>query len=194
MATRTVDTQGVSYVEWSAVIAGTVLACAVSLVLIQFGNGIGLSVTHFQHDDHVTSGKVFIVGLWLLWTQLMASMSGGYLAGRMRGTWGAKTHESEVRDGTHGLLVWATSTLVAVAAASLLASIAALATQNGASNVDVQADILRRSGVVLGFSMAAVSVISAVAAWAMGVLGGEHRDEGVDASHYISFRNNRKKK
>ena len=195
MATRTSEnTQGVSYVEWSAVIAGSVLACAVSLVLFQFGNALGLSVVRFQHDDNITAGKIFAVGLWLLWVQLMASMAGGYLAGRMRGTWGTNNHESEIRDGAHGLMVWATSTLAAMAAASLVATITAFASQQGVdNNVQVPADLLRKSGVIFGFALAAISIVSAVAAWAMAVLGGDHRDEAVDASHYVSFRANRKK-
>lgn len=191
MATRTSpsDTQGVSYVEWSAVIAGAVLACAVSLVLLQFGNALGLSIARFPRDQVITSGKVLVVGLWLLWVQLMASMSGGYLAGRMRGTWGNANAESEIRDGAHGLLVWATSSLVAVAAATIAAFLTALATQHGVdSDVEVPADMLRRSSVILGFSLAASSLVSAVAAWWMGTLGGDHRDKGADVSHYISFR------
>lgn len=196
MATRTMNPAPYSapYVEWSAVIAGSVLACSVSLVLLQFGNAIGLSVAHFQHDNAITPGKVFTVGLWLLWVQLMASISGGYLAGRMRASWNEQNHESEIRDGVHGLLVWATSTLAAVAAAALVAAIAALAPQTApAETADISVDLLRRSSLVLAFSLTAISIISAVAAWAMAVLGGDHRDRAVDASHYVSFRNRKKK-
>lgn len=193
MATKTIisDTQGISYVEWSAVLAGATLACAVSLVLLQFGNALGLSIARFQHDDSITSAKLLTVGLWLLWVQLMASMSGGYLAGRMRAPWAqASEHESEMRDGAHGLLVWATSTLVAVSAATLVAFLGVIAAQYSADNTEIQvsADMLRRTGVITGFGLVASSLVSAVAAWAMGVLGGDHRDSNADASRQVSFR------
>ena len=34
-----------SYVDWSAIFAGTVLASAISFVLLTFGSAIGLSLT-----------------------------------------------------------------------------------------------------------------------------------------------------
>src|SRR5690606_3842306 len=55
-----------------------------------------------------------IGGLWLLWVQVSASIAGGYLAGRMRRRHGDATeYESDIRDGSHGLVVWALATLVA---------------------------------------------------------------------------------
>ena len=47
---------------------------------------------------------------------------------------------------------------------------------------------MRRTGVILSFSMVASSLASAVAAWAMGVLGGDHRDSAADASRFVTFR------
>ncbi len=189
------ELSGVSYVEWGAIIAGSVLACAVSLVLLQFGNTLGLSVEHFQRDEHITSAKVITVGVWLLWVQLMASISGGYLAGRMRAPWtnAQHTHESELRDGTHGLLVWATSSITAVSAAAVVAFLSALVAQHGVidNDVHISVDVSHRTNLILGFSLAATSLVSAVAAWRMGVLGGEHRDGAVDASRYVSFRKKR---
>jgi hypothetical protein len=69
-------------------------------------------------------------------------MAGGYLAGRMRRrALDASEHESDVRDGTHGLLVWALGTLLgaflAIAGisgvASSVSSVAATATGNAQS-------------------------------------------------------------
>src|SRR5690606_4550424 len=52
--------------------------------------------------------------LWLLWVQISASVAGGYIAGRMRRRHGDATeYESDIRDGSHGLVVWGLSTLVA---------------------------------------------------------------------------------
>jgi len=196
MATTTTSNNGgFSYVEWGSVIAGAVLATAVSLVLLQFGQAVGLSVPR-QYDDSYTALKVFIIGLWLLWVQLMASMSGGYLAGRMRGTWSnTATDESEIRDGVHGLLVWASGTLVAAAAATVGAVLAALAVQHGvdaaqqanAEAATIPAALARKYGIIFGFGLVASSIVSAVAAYWMGTLGGDHRDRGVDTSRF-TFR------
>lgn len=104
-----------SYIDWAAVIAGTVLSSAISLVLLTFGTAIGLSmVSPFEGEG--ASGPVFAValGLWVLWVVVSSFMAGGYLAGRMRRrAWDATPHEVEVRDGAHGLSVWALGILVA---------------------------------------------------------------------------------
>lgn len=195
MPASTSNTNGISYVEWSSVIAGVVLACAVSIVLLQFGQSIGLSIPE-RFDDSYTAGKVFITGLWLLWVQLMASMSGAYIAGRMRGTWAnASASESELRDGAHGLLVWAASTLVAVAAAAVGAVLTRLALEHGvdvaqAANAEaaqIPEALVRRYGIIFSFGLTASSVVSAVASYWMGTVGGDHRDGEVDSSRF-SFR------
>lgn len=185
-----------SYMEWSAVIAGAVLACAITLVLVQFGGGIGLSamdVARYEGDNRIW--RVIMVGLWLLWTQLMSSMAGGYLAGRMRAPMeNAASHESEIRDGAHGLMVWAASTVAVAIALGLMSALAALAAQAGVdapaspAAAAVPADFARRSGIIFGFVAAASSLVSAVAAWWMGTVGGAHRDATPDVSRHISFR------
>jgi len=195
MATTTTSnaTQGISFVEWAPIIAGSVLACAISLVLVQFGNALGFSLTT-RYDESYTAGKVFVIGIWLLWTQLMASMSGAYLAGRMRGPWAnAAAHESEMRDGAHGLLVWALSSLLAAAAAAIGAVLATLAAHHGIdANVDTETAIsaaqAHKYAVIFGFGLTASSIVSAVAAWWMGTLGGDHRDSSAGANLRISFR------
>lgn len=104
-----------SYVDWAAVIAGTVLASAISLVLLTFGAAIGLSlVSPFERQG--ASGPVFAIALalWVLWVVVSSFLAGGYLAGRMRRrAWDATAHEVEMRDGAHGLTVWALGILVA---------------------------------------------------------------------------------
>ena len=182
-----------SFVEWSAIVAGAVLACAISLVLLQFGNALNLSAAHFQQEDHITATKLLMVGLWLFCVQLLASIAGGYLAGRMRAPWasGKNSPESELRDGAHGLLVWATSTLIAVVAGALIALLGAFAAQHGLNtdqNMHVPVDITRKTTIILAFGAAAGSIVSAVAAWWMGVVGGDHRDKGIVARGYVSFR------
>ena len=97
-----------SYIEWGAIIGGIVLAVAISLVMIAFGSAVGLSFANFHNGGATPSLWVGIAAAsWLLWVQVSSLMAGGYLTGRMRRrAHDATEHESDVRDGAHGLLVW----------------------------------------------------------------------------------------
>lgn len=98
-----------SYVDWPAIIAGIVLASAISLVLLTFGSALGLSFVNFRASENVLPLWVAIAAAsWLLWVQVSAFMAGAYLTGRLRKRHlDASDHESDVRDGAHGLIVWA---------------------------------------------------------------------------------------
>jgi len=106
--------EGGGYVDWAAVLAGAVLAAALSLVLLGFGSAIGLGITSPLPGEGVSFFWFAIAaGLWLLWVQVSSFMAGGYLAGRLRRRIGdATADEVDMRDGSHGLLVWAVGTLV----------------------------------------------------------------------------------
>lgn len=108
-----------SYVDWPAIIAGIVLASAISLVLISFGSAIGLNFVDFHGRD---DAPVWLVGIgaasWFLWVQISSFMAGGYLAGRMRRRkHDANADEVDVRDGAHGLLVWGGAMILGTALA-----------------------------------------------------------------------------
>jgi hypothetical protein len=98
-----------SYVDWPAIIAGIVLASAISLVLLTFGSALGLSFINFRAAGDVLPLWVAIAAAsWLLWVQVSSFMAGAYLTGRLRRRHlDATEHESDVRDGAHGLIVWA---------------------------------------------------------------------------------------
>jgi hypothetical protein len=98
-----------SYLDWAAIIGGIVLASAISVVFLTFGSAVGLSFTNFRTFEGVSPVFVAIAAAsWLLWVQISSFMAGGYLTGRMRRRFhDATEHESDVRDGAHGLLVWA---------------------------------------------------------------------------------------
>lgn len=104
-----------SYMDWPAIFAGAALAAAISLVLITFGAALGLSLTSAHEGQSAPLFWIAVIGgLWLMWVQVSASLAGGYLAGRMRRRHGdASEYESDIRDGSHGLVVWAVATLVA---------------------------------------------------------------------------------
>ncbi|HEY4202044.1 MAG TPA: hypothetical protein VGM83_15935 [Devosiaceae bacterium] len=133
-----------SYVDWPAIIAGIILASAISLILLTFGSAVGLSFVNFQAGPDVNPIWIAIAAAsWLLWVQISSFMAGGYLTGRLRRrAFDATEHESDVRDGAHGLLVWAGAlvigAIVAVsgvgAAATAVGSVASTLT-SAASNV-----------------------------------------------------------
>jgi hypothetical protein len=110
-----VATERSTYVDWCAIAAGAVMATAVSIVLFTFGTAIGLSMVSPYEGEGVSRGAYFAtLGLWTLWVIVSSFMSGGYLAGRLRRRVGDATeHEVDVRDGAHGLLVWATGVVLA---------------------------------------------------------------------------------
>ena len=118
---RTDALASLGYVDWAAIFAGTVVALAVSVVLFTFGSAIGLSMVSFEPRDGASLFWLAIVsGLWFIWVAVTSFGAGGYLAGRLRRPApGASVDEIEVRDGSHGLLVWATGALLgAILAAS----------------------------------------------------------------------------
>lgn len=110
-----------SYVDWPAIIAGAILASALSLILLTFGSAVGLSMVSPEPGEGVSLRWVTIAaGIWFVWVAVSSFAGGGYLAGRLRRRIGdASADEVETRDGAHGVLVWATG---AVAGAVLAAS------------------------------------------------------------------------
>jgi hypothetical protein len=101
------------FVEWSAVLAGAVLAAALSFVLLTFGTAIGLSATSPWPNSGLSAKVIASLAVfWALAQQIGSLMAGGYVAGRMRTRWHEAGHEAEFRDGLHGGLVWAVGVLI----------------------------------------------------------------------------------
>ena len=95
-------------------VAGAVGAAALSLVLFLLGTGLGLAVASPWASESI-SGTVVGVStiVWVTVVQLLASVLGGYLAGRLRSRW-ITVHTNGVffRDTAHGFLAWAVATLL----------------------------------------------------------------------------------
>jgi hypothetical protein len=127
MTTAGATPDGSSFVEWGAVIAGAVLASALSFVFLTFGTAIGLSATSPWRNSGMSVQVVASLAiLWAMIQQIASFMIGGYVAGRMRSRWREPTqHEVEFRDGLHGGLVWALG--VVIGAALFVASAGAAA-------------------------------------------------------------------
>src|ERR1700720_185650 len=108
-------------VSWPAVVAGAVVSCALTLVLLAFGLGLGLSVVSPWTGAGVSATTFKIgTGLYLVVIAMLASSIGGYLAGRLRSRWiGIHGDEVYFRDTAHGFIAWAFATVIG---AALLAS------------------------------------------------------------------------
>ena len=143
--TQVIVEPSVSGVSWAAVAAGAVAACAVTLLLIAFGTGLGLSVVSPWSGSGISATSFKIgTGLYFVVMAMMSSAIGGYLAGRLRNKWiGVHTDEVYFRDTAHGFLAWAFASVLGAAvlatpATSMLGGVATGASQ-GAANSAAQA-------------------------------------------------------
>jgi hypothetical protein len=127
-------------VSWPAIVAGAVVACALTLVLLAFGTGLGLSVVSPWAGSGVSATTFKLgTGLYLVVIAMIASSLGGYLAGRLRSGWtGVRSDEVYFRDTAHGFVAWALASVLGAAvlaspASSLIGGTAAGATQGAVS-------------------------------------------------------------
>lgn len=131
-------------VSWPAIFAGAVTACAMTLVLLAFGTGLGLSMVSPWAGAGISATTFKITtGIYLIVIAMISSSIGGYMAGRLRSAWDG-VHEDEVyfRDTAHGFVAWALASLIGAAvlatpATSLIGGTAAGVSQ-GAVNSAAQ--------------------------------------------------------
>lgn len=140
-----------SAIAWGPIIGGAVAATGISVILITFGSGLGLTMISPWSGESSTAASIGITAaIWLIVVQWLSAALGGYLTGRLRTKWAA-VHTDEVffRDTAHGLVSWAVATLFvagflassltslagagaqAVGSAATTASVAAISTANG---------------------------------------------------------------
>jgi hypothetical protein len=158
--TTSIVTDERSAVSWGAVLGGGLVACAMTLFLLAFGVGVGLSAVSPWSNEGI-SGTTFQVGagLYLIAMAMLSSAVGGYITGRLRVTW-STVHEHEIyfRDTAHGLLTWAFATVLGVtllgaagthilagASAGSIPAAAGAGTSSGANPVDLYVDTLLRT-------------------------------------------------
>jgi hypothetical protein len=132
-----------SGISWAAVWAGGVAACAITLLLMALGSGLGLTAVSPWSNSGVTATTFAVsAAIWLILVQWVSSAVGGYLAGRLRTKWvGVRTDEIFFRDTAHGFLAWGIATLVTVGVLTSAASgLVRTATQavGGATTAAVQ--------------------------------------------------------
>jgi hypothetical protein len=118
------------YLQWTPVVAGALAATALSLILVTFAATVGLGVSSTAPTWRDASAALWILsGIYLILQAVISFGFGGYIAGRLRSSVAAgPADEVEVRDGLHGLAVWA----LAVVIGSLVAAFAGAATVNRA--------------------------------------------------------------
>jgi hypothetical protein len=99
----------ISGVSWPAVAAGAVVMCALTLILLAFGAGLGLSMVSPWAGSGVSATTFKIgTGLYPIVMAMLASSIGGYIAGRLRTRWiGVHSDEVYFRDTAHGFVAWA---------------------------------------------------------------------------------------
>ena len=128
-----------SFVQWSAVIAGALVALALSLVLIAFGSTLGLGIVSSSPTWRDTSPALAIgSGIYLLLMALASFGLGGYVAGRLRERWHPTASASivEFRDGVHGVLAWAIAAVISgIIIAASVAGVASKSVEPASSSV-----------------------------------------------------------
>lgn len=144
-------------VSWAAVLAGAAASCALTLLLLSFGAGMGFAVVSPWAGRSVSSSTFEIgTGLYFIVMAMISSALGGYLAGRLRSKWtGLHTTEVAFRDTAHGFLAWAVASIVgaillATPATAILGGALSGATQGAANSAQTSpmngyADMLLRS-------------------------------------------------
>jgi hypothetical protein len=150
-----------STVSWGAILAGGFTTAAVTLIVVAFGVGAGLSVVSPWNGEGISATTAsWSAGLFLVAVAMIASTFGGYITGRLRHAWeDVNIHERFFRDTAHGLVAWAfatvlTATLLAGAGTHLLAAASAGAipaagagaTRAASNSGDVYVDRLLRAG------------------------------------------------
>jgi len=126
------------YPEWGPIVAGAIAAAALALVLQAFAVAIGLSVSSTAPTWRDASfALVLLSGLYVVLAALASYGLGGYLAGLMCMRRLSSREDADLRDGLHGLLVWALATLLAaligLATAQSLARLGASSGVQGSS-------------------------------------------------------------
>ena len=111
-------------ISWGAVFAGAIIALATQLVLTLIGVAIGLATLSPATGESPSGNALGAgAGIWLVVSSLISLFLGGYIAGRLGGTFNG---------WLHGLTTWGTVTLLTImllttAAGQLIGTASALA-------------------------------------------------------------------
>lgn len=116
-----------SAISWSAIFAGAFAAGGLTIVLIILGTAFGFGAMSPFAGDGLSLTTISVVTIiWLILTQIFASIAGGYIAGRVRVRWSIHPDEVFFRDTVHGFLTWAVASAFMFAVAGIAAGGGAL--------------------------------------------------------------------
>lgn len=134
-------------VSWGSVFGGVMTVLAISVLLSILSTSIGLYMFD-PLSEHPTSGIGTTVGIWTAVSLIISMIAGGFVAGKLAGT-----------DGMiHGFLVWATTLIMAVILAALLAVGAVKMTANVLGSItSVTGNVLSGVGSAVGDGASALS-------------------------------------
>lgn len=105
-----VQTRALSTLDWNAVIAGVAVASATGFFLILLGAGVGLVLIPAAGSaTFLTLGAIYVLA-----AQAFGFAAGGHIAGRLMRAKTETRREEEFRAGIHGLVVWASTIIVAL--------------------------------------------------------------------------------
>ena len=112
--------------QWTPIIAGSLAASALSLILITFAATVGLGVSSTSPTWRDASVALWVLsGIYLVLQALVSFGSGGYVAGRTRTPYvSAGIDEVETRDGLHGVASWALAVVIGAVLAALVGMVA----------------------------------------------------------------------
>jgi len=110
--------------QWTSVVAGAFVACAMSSILVSFGATVGLGVSSAAPTWRDASVALAVLsGIYLVLQALISFGCGGYFAGRCRVPYEAGiTEQGQQRDGLHGVASWALAVILGTALAALAAT------------------------------------------------------------------------
>ena len=94
-------------ISWGAIFAGAIIALAMQLVLTLIGTAVGLATLNPATGQNPSGTTLGIgAGFWLVISSLVSLFLGGYIAGRLAGTFNG---------WLHGLATWAVVTMLTIA-------------------------------------------------------------------------------
>src|SRR5215208_8534055 len=93
-------------ISWGSIFAGAIIALATQLVLTLTGAAVGLATLNPATGETPSGTTLGIgAGVWLVISSLVSLFLGGYVAGRLGGTFNG---------WLHGLATWATMTMLTI--------------------------------------------------------------------------------
>lgn len=163
-----------SYIDWAAILGGTVVAAAIGGLFTAFGAALGLSTISAEPGEGSFNLWLVVTAIWLVISLVISYLAGGYIAGRMRRRVDdATADEVSARDGINGLVVWGLGMLVTtwIAAGAISGAATAVGTAATAAGSAV-------GGVVQGAGAVAGGAIQGVTQ-AVGAAIPDDADEGL---------------